>query len=156
MLRNTSPYRYPVAVMLCALLGLAACASTATEPAKAQTTPASAPQAPALGNDRAAETALAQQIDAAIGLAACSADSQCRTIGLGVRACGGPAAWRPWSTQTQTKGDSLQTLADQLATLQRQRHVESGMVSNCRYFPDPGAVCVSQRCVLKKTADPAS
>jgi len=152
MLRNTGPYRYQVGVMLCALLGLAACASTATEPAKVQTTIASAPQAQALGNDRAGETALAQQIDAAIGLAACSNDSQCRTIGIGAKACGGPATWRPWSTQTQTNSDSLQALADQLATLQRSRQAQSGMVSTCRYLPDPGAVCQAQRCVLKKSA----
>lgn len=105
-----------------------------------------------------AEASLVKQIDAAIGSATCSTDSQCRTIGLGAKACGGPAAWRPWSIQTlnTNKGDTLQKLSDQLATLQRSRQAQSGMVSTCSYLPDPGAVCEAQRCVLKVSPSPNS
>lgn len=120
---------------LCALLGVAGCASAVP------------------GADT--EAGLQQQINTAIGQATCTADTQCRTIGVGAKACGGPAAWRAWSTQGGTKGETLQNLADQLAVLQRQRQARSGMVSTCTYLPDPGAMCQAQRCVLKKTADGA-
>ena len=129
-----SPWR--IGLLTYALLGLLACQSAATSPAPNVST----------------EAALLQQIDVAIGSAACTTDSQCRTIGIGARACGGPAAWRPWSTQTQISSDSLLALADQLATLQRSRQAQYGMASNCRYLPDPGSVCVAQRCVLRKFA----
>lgn len=125
-------------MLLCALLGLAACQSAATP-----TTPTEVPT----------EATLQQQINTAIGQAPCTADAQCRTIGVGAKACGGPMAWRPWSTQGGTKGEALQSLTDQLAALQRQRQAQSGIVSTCSYLPDPGAVCQAQRCVLKKTAD---
>lgn len=125
-----------VGLTLCALLGVAGCASAVP------------------GADT--EAALQQQINAAIGQAACTADTQCRTLGVGAKACGGPAAWRAWSTQGGTQGKALQNLADQLATLQRQRQAQSGMVSTCTYLPDPGAVCQAQRCVLKTTANAAN
>ena len=125
-------------MLLCALLGLAACQSAATP-----TNPTEVPT----------EATLQQQINTAIGQAPCTADAQCRTIGVGAKACGGPMAWRPWSTQGGAKGEALQSLTDQLATLQRQRQAQSGMVSTCSYLSDPGAVCQAQRCVLKKTPD---
>jgi hypothetical protein len=125
-----------VGLTLCALLGVAGCASAVP------------------GADT--EAALQQQINTAIGQAPCTADTQCRTMGVGAKACGGPAAWRAWSTQGGTKGEALQNLADQLATLQRQRQAQSGMVSTCTYLPDPGAVCQAQRCVLKTTANAAN
>lgn len=102
------------------------------------------------------EATLQQQINTTIGQAPCTADAQCRTLGVGVNACGGPAAWRAWSTQNNPQVEALQSLVGQLATMQRQRQAQSGMVSNCRYLPDPGAVCQAQRCVLKSTADAAS
>ena len=131
---------WQIALAVCALAGLAACQSAAAP---------SVAQPPT-------EASLQQQLDAAIGLAGCTADTQCRTLAVGARACGGPAAWRPWSTQNGNQAQALQSLADQLATLQRQRMDQSGMVSTCRYVPDPGAVCQAQRCVLKKPDAPGS
>lgn len=132
--------RWPPGLFVYVLLALSACQSAGTS----------------LAQNGHTEAALLKKIDVAIGSAACNTDSQCRTIGIGARACGGPAAWRPWSTQTQTQAssDSLQALADQLATLQRSRQAQSGIASTCRYQPDPGSACVAQRCVLNKA--PAS
>lgn len=118
---------------LCAVLGLAGCASAGP----------------------GTESSLQQQIATTIGQAHCTTDAQCRTIGIGAKACGGPVAWRAWSTQNNPKGEALQSLADQLATMQRQRQAQSGMVSTCSYLPDPGAVCRAQQCVLKTSADAA-
>lgn len=119
---------------LCAVLGVAGCASAGAD----------------------TEAALQQQITATIGQAPCTTDAQCRTIGIGAKPCGGPAAWRAWSTQNNPKSEALQSLVDQQAALQRQRQAQAGMVSTCRYLPDPGAVCQAKRCVLKTSADAAS
>src|SRR4051812_47210296 len=43
-----------------------------------------------------AESALAE-ISAQIGDAACSADSQCRTLAIGKKPCGGPESYVAWS-----------------------------------------------------------
>lgn len=95
-----------------------------------------------------AETRLLAQIRAEIGAAACSHDAQCRTLPVGAKACGGPAAWWPWS-DTGANGQRLQAWADELDRLQRRRFEASGMRSNCQVVPDPGAACVEQRCVLR-------
>ena len=106
------------------------------------TGPAAAPAA-----EPAAETRLLEQIRAEIGRAACTDDAQCRTLPVGAKACGGPAAWWPWS-EASTNGARLLAWAQELDQLQRQRIEASGMRSDCRYVPDPGAACVAQRCVL--------
>lgn len=102
----------------------------------------------ALATGPAAEAALLTRITTAIGDAHCTADAQCRTLPLGEKACGGPASWLPWSA-AMSQSAPLEAWAEQLAVLQRQRHARSGVMSDCRYVPDPGAVCQAQRCVLR-------
>ena len=97
------------------------------------------------------ETALLARIQAAVGEAGCSSDAQCRTLPIGEKACGGPERWMAWST-TSPKADQLPAWAAELATLARQRNQRSGMVSNCQYLPDPGAVCRAQHCVMAMPA----
>ena len=96
------------------------------------------------GND---ESALLARIQAAVGDAPCSSDAQCRTLPIGEKACGGPERWMAWST-TSPKAGQLPGWAAELATLARQRNQRSGMLSNCQYQPDPGAVCRAQHCVM--------
>ncbi|MDP3085138.1 MAG: hypothetical protein Q8N44_15815 [Rubrivivax sp.] len=80
------------------------------------------------------------QIDALIGDARCSTDDVCRSVGIGVKPCGGPSAYRAWST-VLTDGAALQAL------LARQREervrdiARSGELSDCAVVPDPGAFC---------------
>ena len=107
-----------------------------------QAQPAATP-APAAGG----EAALLARIKAGIGEAACSADAQCRSLGLGEKPCGGPEQWWAWSTSSP-QAAQLPAWAAQLTALAKQRNASSGMVGNCRYQPDPGAVCQAQRCVL--------
>jgi hypothetical protein len=145
-----------MALIACVLLGVVGCAAAAPDSTEVPTTATSASRPAANGSDRAAEASILSKINAAIGQAPCNTDDQCRTIGLGANACGGPAGWRPWSTQTNGSGESLLALAEQYATLQRQRQSRDGMVSTCRYIPNPGAQCQAQRCVLKARSDPAS
>jgi len=112
-----------------------------------QAQPGAAGSARAVEGVPQTEAALLARIHQEIGDARCSSDAQCRTLPIGEKACGGPASWLAWSTSQGREGP-LQAWSAELAQLQRQRQARSGMVSDCRYLPDPGARCVAQRCVL--------
>ncbi|MBK7062972.1 MAG: hypothetical protein IPI03_19075 [Rubrivivax sp.] len=101
--------------------------------------------------DVAAEAQLLERLRTEIGSAPCTSDAQCRTLGVGAKACGGPAAWWPWS-DANTRADRLQAWALELDQLQRERLARSGQLSNCMVVPDPGARCVARRCVLNDRA----
>ncbi|MGY0195047.1 hypothetical protein ACWA7J_08230 [Leptothrix sp. BB-4] len=115
--------------------------------------PAAAPRA-----DEAAP--LLRRIEQTIGTASCQRDSDCRTVPVGQKSCGGPEAWLPWSTRTVSTPERQQALTDlarQHAQARTAAHQASGMMSNCSVLPDPGATCQAQRCVLREAApgDPA-
>lgn len=120
---------------------LAACASAET-PA-----PAGRPQpAPAAGTLPASTTRLQEQIRDEIGDPTCTANDQCRTIAIGHKACGGPEAYRVWSTQV-SNAPRLQALADAYQKARRDEAQQSGRVSDCSMVVDPGARCQAGRCV---------
>lgn len=107
-----------------------------------------ATQTAAPPTDLQAEADLLARMTTEIGAARCTSDAQCRTLAVGEKACGGPAAWRPWSITTGGS-DQLHAWAAKLAVMQRQRNERSGVMSNCQYLPDPGATCQAQQCVLR-------
>ncbi|WP_256081573.1 hypothetical protein [Massilia sp. YIM B04103] len=73
----------------------------------------------------------------------CSSSSQCHSLPLGAKACGGPEAYLPWSSAS-TDGARLQALAQRY---QAQRVKENaGLASDCSMVDDPGAVCRAGRC----------
>jgi hypothetical protein len=79
-------------------------------------------------------------IQALIGPADCSADGQCRVIGVGARACGGPEAYLAWSSlQTSEKALRALVLAD--AEAKRLELERSGQLSDCRVLSVPVARC---------------
>ncbi|MFT7776393.1 hypothetical protein [Roseateles sp.] len=119
--------------LLAPLLALSALASCAQTP----------PVAPA----EAESQRLGRELRGLIGPAACSADSQCRTVAVGAKACGGPAGYAAWSTQG-TDAQQLAELARRQAQAQRREIEASGMLSNCALVVDPGAACVAGRCEL--------
>ena len=94
------------------------------------------------------EGELLARIRSEIGEAACVTDDHCSTLPVGERPCGGPAVWLAYSNRTGTS-KKLKAWASQLADMQKQRHAVSGELSNCRHTPDPGAMCVAQRCVIR-------
>lgn len=96
----------------------------------------------------ATEAQLGQMIRAEIGDAQCESDQQCRTLAFGEKDCGGPQYWLAWSTSTGN-AKMLEAKSADLVLLQRKRNEVSGARSNCRYTPDPGAICQAKRCVLK-------
>jgi hypothetical protein len=121
-------------LLLLACVTCVACAATSGGPAKPT------PPAFATGDTLA-------QIRARIGNAACTDSTQCHTLAIGARACGGPQAYLPWSS-AQTDGAALAVLAD---TFKREREAAiaaSGEMSTCQFLPDPGATCRAGTCQL--------
>jgi hypothetical protein len=112
---------------------LAGCASAEAPAAKAGSVPANV-------------AALQNQIRDEIGDPVCTADSQCRTVAVGHKACGGPEAYKVWSTQV-SNGPRLLALAEAHRQARREEAAQSGRVSDCSMVVDPGARCDSGRCV---------
>lgn len=95
-----------------------------------------------IGSDPAgAGDAAMAPVEQLIGSAACSADTECRTLALGAKACGGPLLYRAWSSRG-TDSQALANAAARYTATQRARLEASGMASNCAYVADPGARCV--------------
>ena len=86
-------------------------------------------------------TRLMRDITAEIGDAACDSDTQCRTIGVGAKACGGPEGYVAWSSKVNDAGTRLRALAAAHSVERERENERSGMLSNCSVTPDPGAVC---------------
>ena len=98
-----------------------------------------------------AASALSSRLLAEIGAAPCDADSQCKTLAVGEKACGGPERWLAWSSTT-SRADRLLALAGESVALARQRQAVSGMLSDCRYNADPGAQCQQGVCTLRSSS----
>jgi hypothetical protein len=131
------------------LLACTACASRADGPAVQQ--PASAvaadpaPQAQSGVTPPPAGTLA--QIQALIGKAACTGDSQCQVLPIGAKACGGPLTHLAYST-AKTDPKEVQALAERYHAEQQASNQRSGMVSNCRVVPTPVAACRANTCQL--------
>lgn len=125
---------FPFLILLAGVACLA-CAASASGPARTRPAPAAA-----------AGDTLAQ-IRALIGNAACSDSSQCHTLALGARPCGGPQAYLPWSS-AHTDGAALAVLGERYRKEREAAIAASGELSTCQFLPDPGAVCIAGTCQL--------
>ena len=81
-------------------------------------------------------------VAALIGDAACDNDAQCRTIGVGAKACGGPQAYLAWSSK-RTDAATLKQAAEREARAAAAAAQASGIMSNCMVTKDPGAYCAA-------------
>lgn len=95
------------------------------------------------------------QIEAIIGDAACHTDNECRVIGIGAVACGGPEAFRAWSAFRTHQG-KLEDLVARDAAVRRSELERLGMQSTCVVKPIPTVTCVASgkagelgRCTLR-------
>ena len=101
------------------------------------------------GNQVPATDATAAEISQLIGVAACSSDDDCATIGIGALACGGPQAYVAWSKK-QTDPQVLAAAVARQRELRERQIARSGELSVCRMVPDPGARCnAASRCELR-------
>ncbi|MDM5179668.1 hypothetical protein PO883_20975 [Massilia sp. DJPM01] len=135
---------------LCIAAALIAAGTACSEPSTpaAPSAPAKpTPAAPAATSDTA--RSLGARITAEIGDAACDNASQCRTLPVGSKACGGPAGFLPWSTK-RSNGELLARLAAEQAAAEKKVNEKSGMMSTCSVEQDPGATCSAGKCVLQQ------
>ena len=94
------------------------------------------------------EASLLARIRGAVGEARCSSDSQCSTLPIGEKSCGGPEQWLPYARQSSST-EQLKSWSAELSAAAKRRNQSSGMAGICQYTPDPGAVCVAGRCVAQ-------
>ena len=85
------------------------------------------------------------------GASACTADSECRSIAVGAKACGGPTGYRAYSSQKADPA-TVEALAGQDHDLAMQAARDSHQVSPCFMLADPGARCVQNKCVTGRAA----
>lgn len=90
----------------------------------------------------------------------CQQDSECRSVGIGRQACGGPQQFLPWSTRhTETK--ALEAAVARYSEQRLKQIASDGEMSTCAVLPDPGARCerapgaVTGQCVLRSAPDGA-
>ncbi|HJV60878.1 MAG TPA: hypothetical protein VJ743_08015 [Albitalea sp.] len=88
-------------------------------------------------------------IDALIGDAACTADAQCHSIGIGAKPCGGPEGYVAWSS-LRTDGRALEQAVQRHAQARRRESAARGEMSTCSVIPDPGAHCAAGVCRLRE------
>lgn len=110
--------------------------------------------APRAGAGQAAAPAAAEknltlpEIRKLIGSASCSDSSQCHSLPIGARGCGGPEYYLAWSS-ANTSADRIRALGERYKAERQAQNEASGGVSDCRYAVDPGATCNAGTCQLR-------
>ncbi len=134
-------------LILILLLSCAGCATVDTIPAPK--TPVAAKASVPTNEDAAS---LLVQIRNTIGSPACTASTECKTVAVGARACGGPDGYLAYSTST-TPTATIEALAARHAKRKRAAVSASGMVSTCNIVTDPGAICDQSVCRVRTKSD---
>lgn len=75
----------------------------------------------------------------------CNTDTDCATVALGNRACGGPKDYVVVS-QNNADIEQIDALAIELEQKEREFNAESGQVGMCDYRMPPTVACVSNIC----------
>jgi hypothetical protein len=76
---------------------------------------------------------------------ACTVDTECHSVAVGAKACGGPTGYRAYSSKTVSSA-SVDALAQQERDLSAQAARASHEVSTCYMLADPGAHCQQNKC----------
>ena len=108
------------------------------------------PPPPAIASAAAPSGNLASvdaQLETTLGNAsACTVDTECHSVAVGAKACGGPTSYRAYSSRNVSSA-SVDALAQQQRDLAAQAARESHQVSTCYMLADPGAHCQQNKCV---------
>ena len=80
------------------------------------------------------------------GASACTVDTECHSVAVGAKACGGPTGYRAYSSKTVSAA-SVDALAQRERDLAAQAARASHQVSTCYMLADPGAHCQQNKCV---------
>jgi len=105
-------------------------------------TPATKP-GPATGDLAAVDAQLETTLNNA---SACTADTECHSVALGSKGCGGPAGYRAYSSKTVST-ESVEAQAAHEREVAAQAVRDSHRVSPCFMLADPGARCQQNKCV---------
>jgi len=81
-----------------------------------------------------------------IGEAPCASVDECRFIGFGAKACGGPTRYLVYSVSF-TDSTALQQVVEEHRELNRRYNRMTGTVSTCDVTPEPVLGKVGGRCV---------
>lgn len=142
-LSNQVPIRWTlprVIGMSLLLSGMIAC--------QARQSPAPVKDAPAEAVlDSANMDQLRSRIDSLIGDAACTSASQCRLIGVGAKACGGPKGYRVYSVG-RTDSVALASVVDQYNSREKELGRKEGRLSDCSMAAKPEIRVENGRCVI--------
>lgn len=90
-----------------------------------------------------------KKIQAANSDLRCDNSSQCHSLGVGSKACGGPENYIAWSSKN-SDGAQLKALVEQHAAARRADDKRLGMMSTCSIVSDPGATCRAGSCVVNE------
>ena len=85
------------------------------------------------------------RVESLIGEPRCTSDTQCHTVAMGARACGGPLGYRAWSGLV-TDGAALKVASARERELALEVEREAARMSPCLFLADPGAQCRAGRC----------
>ena len=101
----------------------------------------------ATGNATADLASADARLDSTLaGASACTVDTECHSVAVGAKACGGPTGYRAYSSKTVSTA-SVDALAQRERDLAAQAARESHEVSTCFMLADPGAHCQQNKCV---------
>jgi hypothetical protein len=85
---------------------------------------------------------LETRIKALIANPICESDADCRAIGFGAKACGGPKSYLYYSIKTLDEG-ALKKQVEDYNALERKRNQETGVISNCSMVQPLTPRCVA-------------
>jgi hypothetical protein len=101
--------------------------------------------------ESAAEQAQAwQALQRTVHSAACKQDSDCHVVGVGVRSCGGPQQYVPWSSRV-TSGKRLKVVVARYNHLRQAQIEPDGENSTCALLPVPDVYCAWAEAAKAKT-----
>lgn len=105
-----------------------------------------------VGLDKAELKALYNDIVQMAGKAQANDLSQCRVVGFGAKACGGPQSYLVYSTLNGNETELLHKV-ERYNALIRMQNEQQGLMSDCAIVPEPAVVLVNGFCQAGPKAD---
>lgn len=105
-----------------------------------------------VGRDNTELKALYNDIQQMAGKAQANNVAQCRVVGVGAKACGGPQSYLVYSSLSGNETELLQKV-ERYNALMRMQNEQQGLMSDCAIVPQPGVVLVNGFCQAGPKAD---
>lgn len=146
-------YYFPLLMLFAGCQSAPVTATSSLAPASnpAGVAPVKQQSAPAVAGGESAASILVRLRNMTMD-SSCSSDAQCHTVGVGARACGGPAAYLAYSTAGGASVEKVSAVAAEHSRAQAAELARRGEAGVCSVVTDPGATCVAQVCKLRTPA----